>query len=344
MKDISKILQEFKKLKLAVIGDIMLDRTLWGITSDRKNPESKKAPITHIQKEELYIGGAGNVARNLTSLGIDCNFYGIIGDDIYGRELIRMCHKEKIGIENLKLAEFPTIFKARRFIDGEYIGRDDGGEKDEKGRSLLIKINEYLAEDLWTPFEDKCIEGDYNGIILSDYNKHIFSKNFTEKIIRISRRYNLPIFADIKPENLDFFKGCTLICPNAEEASKITGIKYSKQNLNEMGRIIQEKINSKYAIITCSEDGAFVYDNGESKLMKTQARKVGEVTGAGDTFIALLAASYSTGSNIYDSVKLANIGAGIAVEKSGTSTVSPEELIQRIEKGVLPPDICRRLK
>jgi D-beta-D-heptose 7-phosphate kinase/D-beta-D-heptose 1-phosphate adenosyltransferase len=314
----------------------MLDRTSWGVTSDRKNPEEKKGediPIIQIQKEELYIGGAGNVARNLTSLGVSCDFYGIIGDDMYGRELIRICHKEKIGIENLRLTEFPTILKARHFVDGEYKERNDIGEKDENGRSLLKKIDKNLEERFLISFKNKCkIKRDYNGIILSDYNKHIFSKSFSKGIIEIAQKHGLPIFADVKPENLDFFKGCTLICPNAEEASKITGIEYSKQNLNEIGRIIQEKINSKYAIITCSEDGAFVYYNGKSRLIKTQARKVEEVTGAGDTFISLLMASYASRLNIYDSVELANYASGIVVEKSGTSTVSPEELEKRVGK------------
>ncbi len=333
MKNIQQIIEGFKDLKIAVIGDIMLDRTSWGITSDRKNPEAKKdeeIPIINIQKEEWYIGGAGNVARNLTSLGVNCDFYGIFGDDIYGREIARMCQKENIGVENLYLTKFPTIFKARRFVDGKYKERGDSGEKDENGKSLLKKINEDIEESLWIPFEDRCMEKKYDGIILSDYDKHIFSKGFAEKVIEIAKRYGLPIFADVKPKNLEFFKGSTLVCPNAKEALEMSGITYSKDNLDEMGRKIQQKINSKYVVITCSEDGAFVYDNGNSKLIGTEAKEVVDVTGAGDTFIALLAASYTSGLDIYDSVKIANCGAGIVVEKSGTAIATPKELIDRI--------------
>jgi rfaE bifunctional protein kinase chain/domain len=335
MKDLSKIVEDFKKLKIAVIGDIMLDRTEWGVTSDRKNPENKEGkevPIIYIQKEELYLGGSGNVARNLTALGANCDFYGIVGEDLYGRELIRMCKKENIGIENLKLAKFPTIVKARHFIDGEYKERNDIGEKDEDGKSLLTNINERLEEDLFVGFEDRCIERSYQGLILSDYAKHIFSKSFANKIINIAMNYNLPIFADVKPKNLDYFKNCTLICPNTKEAQEMTGINYSKDNLDLMCEKIQEKINSKYVVITCSKDGAYIYDNGNSKLIDTQARRVVEVTGAGDTFISLLMMSYASGLNIYDSVEIANCGAGIVVEKSGTAIVKPEELIERIQK------------
>lgn len=335
MKNIQKIIEGFKDLKIAVIGDVMLDRTSWGITSYRKNPEAKKyknIPIIETRKEEWYLGGAGNVARNLISLGASCDFYGIIGDDLYGRELIRMCKKEKIGIENLKSTEFPTIWKARRFVDGKYIERDDGGQEDEWGKSLLIKINKDLGESLWIPFEDKGIEENYQGVILSDYDKHIFSKDFAGKIIEIANKKNIPIFADVKPKNLEFFKGSTLVCPNVEEASKMTGIFYSKENLDEMGRKIRQRINSKYVVITCSEDGAFVYDNGNSKLIGTEAKEVIDVTGAGDTFIALLAASYASGLDIYDSVNIANYAAGIVVEKSGTAIVKKDELIERILK------------
>jgi rfaE bifunctional protein kinase chain/domain len=335
MKNISQIVEDFKKLKIAVIGDIMLDRTSWGTTSDRKNPENKEGkefPIIHIQKEEFYLGGAGNVARNLIALGASCDFYGVFGNDLYGRELIRMCEKENIGIENLYLIKYPTIVKARHFIDGEYNERNDIGEKDENGRSLLKKIDKNLEERFLISFKNKCkIKRDYNGIILSDYDKHIFSKSFSKGIIEIAQKYGLPIFADVKPENLDYFKNCTLICPNTKEAQEMTGINYSKENLDLMGKNIQEKIGSKYVVITCSKDGAYIYDNGNSKLIDTQARKVVEVTGAGDTFISTLSLGMASGLDIYDSVEIANWGAGIVVEKSGTAIVKPEELIKRMK-------------
>ena len=318
-------LKEFGEKKVAVIGDVMLDRTERGKISHRVNPEDPKVPILNAS-EKFYLGGAANVAMNIISLGSNCDLYGVIGNDLYGFQLKKLCVEGKINIENLLEENFPTILKSRTFVKGNYVHRSDLGE------DKLEKINGSIERDILNKLK-KNIDF-YNGIILSDYDKRIFTKEFTQEIIYMSNELGVPIFVDPKPQNIDFFKGCKIICQNKKEAEKITGIKYSKDHkiLQDMGICLSKKINSGQVIITCGKDGAYIYYNGNSKMISTDSKKVVEVTGAGDTFISTLSLGIISGLDIYEAAKLANYASGIVVGKAGTVTTNIEEILEKINK------------
>lgn len=304
----------------------MLDRTEWGKKSSRVNPEKPEVKIVNVNKEIFYLGGAGNVARNIAALGAKSTLYGVIGGDIYGYRIKELAKEGEVDVSNLIEINQPTIVKARIFIDGKYNHRADLGEKN------LEKINPEIQREIFIRIKRDIKK--YHGIIFSDYNKHLFSGNFSKEIIKIARKENIPIFTDMKPKNLPLFKGSYIISPNKKEAEEITGIKYkkNKEALYRMGRELTKKIDSKKAIITCGSEGAYLYELGKSQMIPAKKNGFEEVTGAGDTFISTLTLGVVSGLNTKDAVELANYAAGIVVGKQGTATTNIEELLEAIRK------------
>jgi len=293
----------------------------------RVNPEQPAAHLVKIINEEYILGGAANVASNISSLGANCCLYGTLGEDSYKNEIKRLCNEKKIILRDF-LKDGPTIIKQRVIAHGQQIVRLDFGENN------LKKMGESIENQIITSLEKEMEEYDF--IILSDYNKSFFSKSLSETVINMANSKNINSLVDPKPCNLEFFKGCTVVCPNRYEAEKITGIKYSNEweILKKMGEVIFEKIGANCIIITCGEDGVFIYDkyNQNSSFIEAQVREIADVTGAGDTFAAVLSLGLSSKLDIYDSSKLANYAAGIVVKKVGTATLNINELRSSIKK------------
>jgi len=325
-KKFEEILKNFKNKRILIIGDIILDRTEWGKISSRENPENSKVKIVNIGEEKFYLGGAANVAKNIASLGGKSFLCGVIGKDIYGHRIKELAKEGKVNTDNLIYIDQPTIVKARIFIEGEYRHRADLGERD------LKKINIDVQKEIFMRIKRDIKE--YHGIIFSDYNKHLFSGDFSKEIIKIARKENIPVFTDMKPKNLSLFKGSYIISPNKKEAEEITGIKYknNKETLYKIGKKLSDKINSKKAIITCGSEGAYLYDDENSEMVPAKGEKIVEFTGAGDTFISTLTLGVVSGLNIRDAIELANYAAGIVVGKEGTATTSVEEILKTISE------------
>lgn len=330
MKRLEKALDQFKNKKILVVGDVMLDIFNWGII-ERINPEQPASPLTKILSREYLPGGAANVANNVSSLGADTTLWGVIGKDYFGEELKKICIKKRIYFHPTQI-NFPTIVKERTIAHGQQIARNDYGE--ENLEASQINFSELMKQGIPISFENLIKEKGKDGIVLSDYNKIVFNPIFTKDLIKYAKELNIPIFTDPKPQNIHYFKGCDLICPNRKEAEEMTGIHYIKENgtLAKMGKSLSEKLGSD-VIITLSEDGIFSYEkSGNYQHVPTYARKVAEVTGAGDTFISTLALGRVSGLNLHDAAVLANVAAGIAVEKPGTATPSIEEIRARLPK------------
>jgi len=322
-KEFEIVLDNFKNKNILVIGDILLDKFSWGEVN-RVNPEQPAAPLVRIIKENYVLGGAANVANNIVSLGAKCCLYGVIGRDYSGERIKKMCRFKKIIFKDFRYKK--TILKQRIMAHGQQITRMDFGEKEisKIGGALQDKIIGSLKKEIKK----------YDFIILSDYDKFLFNQEISSRIINLARENNIPVLVDPKPINLEFFKGCYLICPNKKEAEIMSGIKYSNgvETLEKMARILSEKINSRYVIITCGEDGVFSYGGEENRFIGTKAREVSDVTGAGDTFASVLALGLACKLDINDAVTLANYAAGIVVGKVGTATATINEIKERIEK------------
>lgn len=326
--NLKEALNIFNQQKILVIGDIMLDKFSWGDIK-RLNPEQPAAPNVNVEEnDETYaLGGAANVANNIVSMGANCKLYGMVGRDFYGKKIQRICGEKKILLA-LFYHENPTNVKQRVMAHGQQVARLNYGEKNRGKIDLINQAR--LIERLKIDMENYCF------IVLSDYDKGFFNEEFAQEIIRLANSRNIPTLVDAKPRNIDSFKGCTIIRPNIREAEKMTGVKYSKGNgtLKKMSEILSKRVGSKYVIITCGEDGAFIYDREKEmvKHIQTKARQVVDVTGAGDTFIATQALGFASGLDLFESTELANYASGIVVDKVGTATLTRKELLDRIKE------------
>ncbi|MFH1358665.1 MAG: PfkB family carbohydrate kinase [archaeon] len=331
MDELKDIIMKMKGLKIAVIGDAVLDRDI-NCKRERLNPDKKRVPLLRVsmtdKKNSKNIPGQGaNVASNIAPFS-DCDFYGIVGEDFEGREIERTLKEKRINPKIIFSQEIKTIVKNRFYDDeGEYSFRLD----EEEGKPIEISNNlqERLLEILRMEIKN------YNAIVLSDYNKGFFVSNsngesLSKKIISLANQFNVPVIADLKPGNFENFKNCTIICPNRKEAGGMLGLGIPEiKDLLRIGKEIQEKMNPKYVIITCDREGVFIYDNGNSKMLETYAREVSDHTGAGDSLTAGVSLGFACGMNIYNSARFGNMIAGLVVEKMGTATTNPKEVLER---------------
>lgn len=319
-KDLVKILDDFKDKKILVIGDVILDWTIWG-SIERLNPEQPASPLVKGKTQTYNLGGAANVANNIRSLGAECDLLGNSGEGVFGNKIVELCKERGINFKNFYDGN-PSIVKLRSMAHGQQISRTDLGEWDLKkiSKGIESEILEYLEKDL---------DG-HDFVILSDYDKRIFTQELSYNIIRIANEKKIKTLVDPKPKNAELFKHCTVIRPNVHEAAKITGIEYSgkKESIEAIGKELCWKVKSDYAIITCGEQGVFAYDvkKDYSIFVDTKARKIAEVSGAGDTFAAAFTLGMSSGLNMENSAKLANYASGVVVGKVGTATVTVDEI------------------
>lgn len=323
--------EKFKELRVAVVGDIIYDRFIWG-EAKRISPEAP-VPVVDVLKIEENLGGAGNVPNNILALGAGCDLYGVLGADYHGKLIEKMCKEKRVGLKFF-YDEWPTIVKERLMAysssdrtRAQQLARIDRGEFYlENGiKKRIPKIRKELEDNLLNILGENMEKYDY--ILLSDYDKRIFTKNSARGIIQLAKSKGKPVLTDPKPENAEFFYGSDVICPNREEAEKISGIKLDG-NLVELCKKLSEKINSKYVVVTLDKDGACSYYEGHFHTVPTIVVETADVAGAGDTFAATLALGLAAGEEVHNSVKLANAASGVVVEKRGVQTASPQEIIK----------------
>lgn len=312
-------IKSFKDKKVMIVGDIMIDHYIYGHVT-RNSPDvsaDKLAPVILVDRKDSTLGGAANVAANIASLGGTVRLYGIAGDDLHGKMLDQLCHDKGI----IPMLQFSrgrlTTVKTRVIVSDDYRERIDEETRMPLAQAeiecILSRINPDLAE--------------HDCVILSDYDKGTLSEELCKRIICRARELGKYVFVDPKPQNIDYFHRCTLVCPNKHEAEKISGIEYSLDNLRAMASRIKSRIGSDHIIITCSEDGMFCYTGpSDYHHTPTVAKDVVDISGAGDTALAGLALGMCAGLPPEDSAKIGNYAAGLVLAKQGTETVSNREL------------------
>lgn len=304
-------LSEFSKVKILVIGDIMLDRYWHGLTR-RISPEAP-VPIVEIDNIEEKPGGAANVAMNIRALGAQSYLIGFTGVDDASKIIDIELKKAKVNSDLIKLEQYSTIIKLRVISHSQQLIRLDFEKKIKNINSDLIlkKINKILPI---------C-----NAIIFSDYNKGALNNlNF---IINKAREYKIPILVDPKGNDFSKYHGATILTPNIGEFEAIVGKCYNNKQLIYNGMKLINDFEWSALLITQSENGMTLLQPEKKVLhFPSQAKEVFDVTGAGDTVISVLAASLSTGKSLEKSCLLANIAAGISVGKLGTSTVNKKDI------------------
>lgn len=301
------------KPTILVVGDLILDHYIFGSCS-RISPEAP-VPVLKVYNDDNKLGGACNVASNLSAFGANVYLCGALGVDSDGDLLLNMLNN--IGVNTslvVRDSNFYTIKKTRFLASTQQVLRVD--------RECDIVNFDYLS------IEDS-IKSNlhlFDSIILSDYNKGLLEYNLTQSIISLARKYNKPILCDPKGSDYSKYNNATLITPNKKEAQIATNIKIDSTNsLQKAGLQLKNNHNLDFAIITLSEDGMAIFDS-DITIINTFAKEVFDVTGAGDTAIAALAFGLSCGLDIYDSARFANAASAVVVGKIGSASVKLSEV------------------
>ena len=297
-----------KSPKLLVIGDIMIDHYLWGSCS-RISPEAP-VQIVNIDQESLVLGGAGNVIKNLKSLGAQVDVLSVIGDCKIGNEVKELLNSINVSTKFLLSQKNRTTSKKTRIIaTHQQVIRYDQetiAEIDTKSQNFILKT-----------FKENILK--YDAILLSD---------LTQSLIKIANEAGKKILAD--PKGLDFskYKGAYLLTPNKKEASEATKINIKDhESLTQAIKIIKSKYKLDIGLITLSEEGVAIYDS-QLHIHPTTAREVYDVTGAGDTILAALGFALACQLNIHKAIEFANLAAGVVIGKIGSASTSINEIIE----------------
>ena len=307
----------FKKKNILVVGDIMLDKYSHG-SVNRISPEAP-VPIVDINKIVYKPGGASNVAKNLSALGMKVTLCGITGDDPELKELIKVLRHTDIKFDPVKDITIRTTLKSRVIGNNQHLMRLDHEDKNKSKlhSDLLKKIIKYIKKtDL---------------IILSDYDKGVI-KPIAAEIIDIANKAKIKVLVDPKGTDFSMYKNSFLVKPNEHEFSVIAGQTKNRKQMIEKGKKLKKELNIDSLLLTLGKDGMLLFEKNSVISFPTSQKEVYDVTGAGDTVISVLAASLSSNNTLKKSCELANIAAGLSIQHLGTVSISKSNINNAIKK------------
>jgi rfaE bifunctional protein kinase chain/domain len=317
LHNIKELFEKFSKVKVLIVGDVMLDRYWWG-SVNRISPEAP-VPIVKLDRTSEAAGGAANVAANVVGLGAETILIGLIGKDSEARFLSGILRETGISPEYLVASDDrQTSVKTRIIAYSQQVVRVDNENNSP--------ISEREARRVLKSIENVLDETDI--IIISDYAKGLVTEKLLTRLITFCGNKNKKVLVDPKGKDYSKYKGATLLTPNQKEATEACGFEDFEENLVEKaGRTLLDRVSTESILITQGEKGMTLFQkNGEMHRFEALARNVYDVTGAGDTVIATLAVAVGAGLNYFDAVRLANIAAGLVVEQVGTTAVTLETL------------------
>jgi len=312
---IDHLFESFKNTKIGVIGDIMLDTYWWG-SVDRISPEAP-VPIVALQKKEIRVGGAANVALNLRALGAPTTLFAVIGKDAEGAELKGLLESHGINTHYIQtISTRVTTNKVR------VMGRNQ----------QMMRLDHEHTNDLNTKEEDELIarfieyiQTEKPGlIILEDYNKGVLTERVIHTILDFCKVHDIPTSVDPKQKNFLAYKGCTLFKPNLKEVKEGLNIAIESMevaSLNKVHAALQKSLAHEISFITLSEHGVYFATKSEQKLIPTHIRNISDVSGAGDTVIAVASLTYAATKNMALAAEIANIAGGLVCEIVGTAPI-----------------------
>lgn len=311
----------FHQKRMLVVGDVILDRYLWG-EINRISPEAP-VPVLHYRREAQRAGGAGNVALNIAGLGLGVGIVGLTGRDKAGTELIEILEDAKIDASGvLALDDRPTTTKTRIITGHQHVLRVDTEELDAVDSASAAKLLQSV---------DKQLSGNIDGIILSDYAKGALGHERCQAVIALAKERDIPVFIDPKGSDFSRYQGASLLTPNLAELELATGVSGRDIDaLIEAGRKLIVELGVESMVLTRSADGMTLITPAAIEHSPAVVREVFDVTGAGDTVIATLAAARTAGLNWPDAMHLANLAAGIVVGKVGAVAIDQADVVQAI--------------
>lgn len=322
-KNLSQLIDHFPNVKILVIGDWILDQFVWG-TVDRVSPEAP-VPVVNVIRESFVPGGALNVANNIRTLGGFVYPCGIVGRDLIGRMLVKTMKKEGIDTTGaIYDPDRPTTLKTRIIAHSQQVVRFDK----ENSRELAGELFKKAAACI-----DKAISK-VDAIVIEDYGKGMITPELLTHILKKAKALKKPVLVDPKEKNFNYYQGVTVITPNRKEAFSAYHklMKDSETpDINEVGKALLKYFSCQSVLITLGEEGMMLFEkNGGVTKIPTAAREVFDVSGAGDTVIAVFTMALAAGASMKEAALISNKAAGIVVGKLGTATVTPEELKQSL--------------
>ena len=324
MNDSTKLLQlidRLDKVNILCLGDVMLDKFVYGDVS-RISPEAP-VPVCRVIDEASMLGGAGNVARNLAEVGVSVEFVSVIGNDEAADQVLSLVQ----GINQIrpKLIQEPgrqTTIKERYFGGSQQLMRLDREDCKDISNDTKENIFDYVRKTIATA----------DALILSDYGKGVLTPESLQELISIAKNYNCPVIVDPKGGDYQRYRGATVITPNLRELSESSkrGI-VDNTTLVDAARFIAMEYGIENILVTRSAEGMTLVSDKSIDHLPAEAREIFDVSGAGDTVVAILAAVLAAGGGLLMASRLSNIAAGIAVGKTGTAVVSATELVESLQ-------------
>ena len=317
-----KIISRFSKVRILVIGDLILDEFLWGDVS-RISPEAP-VPVVWVRSESFMPGGAANVANNIHALGGKTYLAGVVGMDERGKILTEELEKKGMDVGGIVIdGERPTTLKTRVIAHHQQVVRIDKEKMDGLDSGLIDRIIDYVKE----------IINDIDAILIEDYGKGVITPRLLQEVLRLAKRHKKIVTVDPKEEHFHYYKGVTAITPNHHEAAKATGVKVKdRESLVSIGKVLLNKLRCEAVLVTLGENGMQLFEkNGRITYIPTVAQDVFDVSGAGDTVVGSFALALAAGARMVDAAHISNFSAGIVVGKVGIAVVTQEELLSRLK-------------
>ncbi len=322
-EEIKKIIGQFDKVSILVIGDLMLDRYLSG-TMSRISPEAP-APLIDITSESFRLGGAANAINAICTLGGKVCAIGVVGDDWFGKRLIKSLKQEDVDTTGIiEIKERSTTVKTRVLAGQQQIIRLDRENRNAINEECTRSILDYLRKNI-----------EYvDGILISDYNKGVVTNQLLNGAIDLAKKFKKPIIVYPKVEHFLDYRGITIFIADLETAGLVTGIRQiNETSIRNMGQWLLTHLECECILITRGMGGMSLFErNGGVTNMSSIARELRNTTGTADTIASVIALSLASGvSNMIDSTILANIAAGIVLEKTERTTITLDELKHQID-------------
>ena len=314
---IERITNSFQGVNVLVLGDLMLDRYLWG-NVDRISPEAP-VPVVQVHKETSSPGGAANVAASVSALGAKAVLIGVVGDDSFAELFRKNLSSHKIQSSHLVVdSNRSTTVKTRIVAHSQQVVRIDREVTDEIGGRVVDEIMEKTKRQM----------AKVDGIIISDYGKGVITYGLLTELITMANKAGKFVAVDPKEVHLKNYRNVSVITPNHHEAGFVSGRRItSDEILEEVGWDLMDSLNLESLLITLGEKGMTLFEKGRIRTdIPVEARTVYDVTGAGDTVVAVLTVARLAGASMQEAAFISNVAAGLAVARFGTARITQEEL------------------
>jgi rfaE bifunctional protein kinase chain/domain len=322
----TKIINSFKDKNILIIGDIILDRYIFGKVN-RISPEAP-VPVVDVSRESFLLGGAANVANNIIALGGRVTVSGVIGKDRAGDVVRELLAETGINSNGLIEDNRPTTVKSRVIAHNQQVVRFDREDRRKLDGKALTKFLEYIRKAL----------PDFDAVIISDYKKGVVTAALVKAVVKFAKHKKTFVAVDPKVGHFHLYRNVSIITPNLMEASQGSGIDIKDdKSLLKAGRTLLSRLASTAVLITRGEEGMSLFERDGAKSIKvthipTVAVKVFDVTGAGDTVIATFTLAHAAGASLHDAAVISNHAAGIVVGEVGTAVATPETLLQSLRE------------